>query len=133
MATVPNAAFNTTSPLFVNQRFISDFDKWINKPTQKSLCSCSDGDSINCSVDVLGPIYPGQNAVVSLALADIKQLQYTVSISLETIDYSPLQCTVATATRQQKVSSHQCLNVSSIISSHSNIMCELLVKQDIVT
>ena len=93
----------------LHQCFISDFDKWINEPTQKSLCSCSDGDSINCSVDVLGPIYPGQNAVFSLALADIKQLQYTVSISLETIDYSPLQCTVATATRQQNVSSHQCV------------------------
>ena len=129
----PNAAFNMTSPLHVNQRFISNFDKWINEPTQKSLCSCSDGDSINCSVDVLGPIYPGQNAVFSLALADIKQLQHTVSISLETIIYSPLQCAVATATRQQNFSSHQCSNVSSIILSHSNIMCELLVKQDIVT
>ena len=26
----PDSAFNTTSPLYVNQRFISDFDKWIN-------------------------------------------------------------------------------------------------------
>ena len=129
----PNAAFNTTSPLLVNQRFISDFDKWINKQTQKSLCSCSDGDSINCSVDVLGPIYPGQNAVFSLALADIKQLQYTVSISLETINYSPLQCTITTASIEQNVSSHQCSNISSTLLSHSNIMCELLVKQDIIT
>ena len=77
----PKSAFNTTSPLYVNQRFISDFDKWVNKQTQKSLCSCSDSDSINCSVDVLGPIYPGQNAVFTLALVDTKQLQHTVSIS----------------------------------------------------
>ena len=108
----PNSAFNITSPLYVNHRFISDFDKWINKQTQKSLCSCSDSDSINCSVDVLGPIYPGQNAVFSLALVDTKQLQHTVSISLETFSYSPLQCTTPTVSTQQNVSSHRCSNIS---------------------
>ena len=128
----PNSAFNITSPLYVNQRFISDFDKWINKHTQ-SLCSCSDGDSINCSVDVLGPIYPGQNAVFSLALVDTKQLQHTVSISLETFSYSPLQCTVPTASTQQNVSSHRCSNISYTLLSHSSKMCELLLRQDIDT
>ena len=127
-----NSAFNTTSPLYVNQRFISDFDKWINKHTQ-SLCSCSDGDSINCSVDVLGPIYPGQNAVFSLALVDTKQLQHTVSISLETFSYSPLQCTVPTASTQQNVSNHRCSNISYTLLSHSSKMCELLLRQDIDT
>ena len=131
----PNSAFNTTSPLYVNQRFISDFDKWINKQAQKSLCSCADSDSINCSVDVLGPIYPGQNAVFSLALVDIKQLQvqHTVSISLETISYSPLQCTTPTTSMQQNVSSHQCSNISYTLLSHSSKMCELLLRQDIDT
>ena len=126
----PYSAFNTTSPLYVNQRFISDFDKWINKNTQ-SLCSCSDGDSINCSVDVLGPIYPGQNAIFSLALVDAKQLQHTVSISLETFSYSPLQCTVPTASTQQNVSNHRCSNISYTLLSHSSKMCELLLRQDI--
>ena len=128
----PDSAFNTTSPLFVNQHFISDFDKWINKHTQ-SLCSCSDSDSINCSVDVLGPIYPGQNAVFSLALVDSKQLQHTVSISLEPIIYSPLQCTTPTVSTQQNVSSHRCSNISYTLLSHSSKMCELLLRQDIDT
>ena len=118
--------------LYVNQRFISDFDKW-NKQIRKSLCSCSDGDSINCSVDVLGPIYPGQNAVFSLALVDTKQLQHTVSVSLETFSYSPLQCTVPTASTQQNVSSHRCSNISYTLLSQSSKMCELLLRQDIDT
>ena len=131
----PNSAFNTTNPLLVNQRFISDFDKW-NDMTPKSLCSCSDGNSINCSVDILGPIYPGQNAVFSLALMDTKKLQYTtdtVPISLETINYSPLQCTIPTASTQQNVSSQRCSNVSYTLLSHSNNMCELVLKQDLNT
>ena len=92
----PNSAFNTTSPLLVNQRFISDFDKWndiLNVQTQKTLCSCSDANNTNCTIDILGPIYPGQNAVFNLALMDIKQLpnnNETVPIDLETINYSPI-------------------------------------------
>ena len=134
---LPNSAFNTTNPLFVNQRFISDFDKWndiLNVQTPKSLCSCSNGDNVNCSVDILGPVYPGQNSIFSLALIDDKQnATETVPILFETINYSPIQCSIPIATRQQNVSSHRCSNVSYTLLSHSNIMCELLLKQDIVT
>ena len=138
----PNSAFNTTSPLLVNQRFISDFDKWNDKlndhrDTQKSLCSCSDGNNnINCSIDILGPIYPGQNAVFSLAVLNTLQNatdRDIVPISLETIDYSPLQCTIPTASMQHNVSRHRCSNVSYTLLSHSNNMCELLLKQDVNT
>ena len=58
----PNSVFKTTSALFINQRFISDFDKWndiVN--VHNTLCSYSDENYINCKVDILGPIYPGEN------------------------------------------------------------------------
>ena len=131
----PNSAFKTTSPLFVNQRFISDFDKWndiVNVQTKNSLCSCSDNNNVSCTIDTLGPIYPGENAIFSLALIDDKQLQNTtesVSIILETINYSPLQCIVPTSSTQQNVSSHGCSNVSYTLLSPSDIMCELILKQ----
>ena len=132
-----NSAFNTTSPLLVNQRFISDFDKWndiLNVYTPKYLCSCSDDNSINCSVDILGPIYPGQNAVFSLALTDTKQNSTeTVPIFLETLNYSPLQCSIPIASTQKNVSSNKCSNVSYTLLSPYNNTCELLLKQDIVT
>ena len=130
-----NSAFKTTSPLFVNQRFISDFDKWndiVNVQTKNSLCSCSDNNNVSCTMDMLGPIYPGENAIFSLALTDDKQLQNTtesVPITFETITYSPLQCTVPTSSTQQNVSSHGCSNVSYTLLSPSDIMCELILKQ----
>ena len=130
----PNSAFNTTSPFLVNQRFISDFNKWddiLNNHTQKLLCSCSDGDSINCSVDILGPIYPGQNAVFSLGLNT--KLNATIPIFLETNNFSPLQCLIPTASTQQNIGSYRCSNVSYTLFSHSNEMCELLFKQGVVT
>ena len=135
----PNSAFNTTSPLLVNQHFISDFDKWndiLNVQTERSLCSCSDADNANCTVDILGPIYPGQNAVFNLALMDIKQLpntNETVPIDLETFNYSPMQCTVPKASTQQNIRSHECSNLSYTLLSHSSIMCELLLKQGLNT
>lgn len=134
----PTSAFNTTDSLLVNQRFISDFDKWndiLNVPIQKSLCSCSDDNSINCTIDVLGPIYPGQNAVFSLALVDgTKQnATETIPIFIETINYSPSQCTVPISLTRQDVSSHGCSNVSYTLLSRSNIICELLLKQTVTT
>ena len=102
----PNSAFNRTIPLLINQRFISDFDEWdeiLNVQTKNTLCICSDGNNVNCTIDILGPIYPGENAVFSLALMDTKHLlntTETIPIALETINYSPFQCTIPTASTQ---------------------------------
>ena len=134
---LPNSAFITANPLFVNRRFISDFDEWndiMNVQNPNSLCSCSNGDNVNCSVDLLGPVYPGQNSVFSLVLMDAKQnATETVPVLFETMNYSPLQCSIPIATGRQNVSSHKCSNISYTLLSHSNIMCELLLKQDIDT
>ena len=133
----PNSAFNITSPLLVNQCFISDFDKWndiLNVQTKQSLCTCTNGSNISCGIDILGPIYPGQNALFSLVLMySERNVSDTVPISLETINFSPLQCTVPTALKQQNISSHGCSNVSYTLLSPSDIMCELLLKQDDIT
>ena len=131
----PKSAFQTTTPLLINQCFISDFDKWndiVNVQAKNTLCSCSDENNINCTVDILGPIYPGENATFSLTLIDYRHLQNTtgsVPIIIETINYSPLQCTVPTTSTQKNVSSHRCSNISYTLFSPSNIMCELLLKQ----
>ena len=135
----PNSAFKTTSPLLVNQRFISDFNKWNNiyMHTERILCSCLEGKSDNCTENFLGPVYPGENATFSLALLSTTQLQSqnttkTVPIDLETNIYSPLQCTFPTSARQN-INTHGCSNVSYTLFSASNIMCELLFKQIVDT
>ena len=63
---VPGSAFNTTPPFDVNRHiitFVNDSFVAVNK----ILCYCFDKDQIDCSVDELGPIYPGQTLNVMLA------------------------------------------------------------------
>ena len=96
------------------------------------MCCCSDDNNINCTIDILGPIYPGENVIFSLAFTDNEQLQGNtemVPVILETINYSPLQCSVSTTIIQQNVSSHGCSNVSYTLLSPSDILCELILKQ----
>lgn len=63
---LPGSAFNTTLPFDVNRHIIT----FVNESfvaVNKSLCYCSDKDQIDCSVDELGPIYPGQTLNIMLA------------------------------------------------------------------
>ena len=133
----PDSAFQTTNLLLVNQRFISDFDKWndiVNAQAKKSMCSCSNDSNVNCKVQILGPIYPGEHAIFNLTLmGDLHNTTEGSLITLETINYSPLQCTVPTTSTQQNISSHGCSNVSYTLLSPSKIMCDLILKQAIDT
>ena len=63
---LPGSAFNTTLPVDVNRHIIT----FVNESfidVNKSLCYCSDKDQIDCLVDELGPIYPGQTLNIMLA------------------------------------------------------------------
>ena len=63
---LPSSTFNTTLPSDVNHHmitFINDNFTAVNK----SLCYCSHRDEVNCLVDELGPIYPGQTMNIKLA------------------------------------------------------------------
>ena len=63
---LPSSTFNTTLPSDVNHRmitFINDSFTVVNK----SLCYCSLRDEVDCLVDELGPIYPGQTMNIKLA------------------------------------------------------------------
>ena len=65
-AWLPSSAFNTTRPFDVNHHmitFVNDSFTVVNK----SLCYCSSKDEVDCLVDQLGPIYPGQTMHVKLS------------------------------------------------------------------
>ena len=67
---------------------------------------------------------------------DYRHLQNTtksVPVIIETMNYSPSQCTVPTTPMQHNVSSKGCSNVSYTLLSPSNIVCEFILKQSIVT
>ena len=72
---VPGSAFNATLPfdVMINHHMITFInDSFID--VNKSLCYCSDKDQIDCLVDELGPIYPGQTLNVMLAYPSGDQL-----------------------------------------------------------
>ena len=65
-AWLPGSVFYTTLPSVVNHHIIT----FINETfvtINKSLCYCSDKYHIDCSLDELGPIYPGQTLNTMLA------------------------------------------------------------------
>ena len=74
---LPTAAFNGHNPGHINQQIIQvDGHQWIH---HKELCYCPYDGDYNCTVDLLGPVYPGQKLQVDLCIpqADKKYIVFT--------------------------------------------------------
>ena len=62
---LPSTAFYGYSPGIINVQIISNDDKnYCNY--HKHICYCSQSKKSNCSVDTLGPVYPGQKLQTNL-------------------------------------------------------------------
>ena len=73
---LPTAVFNGHSPGYINQQIIQvDGHQWIH---HKEICYCPHDGDYNCTVDLLGPVYPGQMLQVDLCIpqADKKHSVY---------------------------------------------------------
>ena len=53
---IPSAVFRNDTPEYINKQIIQNDDQ--NCKYHNHICYCS--QTINCSVDLLGPVYPGQ-------------------------------------------------------------------------
>ena len=63
---LPDAVFNSYSPGYINQGIIQvDGHNWIH---HKKICVCPYDRNYNCTVDLLGPVYPGQALKVNLCM-----------------------------------------------------------------
>ena len=58
------AAFHGYSPGIINKQIISSDDH--NCSYHKHICHCSQSEKVNCSIDELGPVYPGQTLQTNL-------------------------------------------------------------------
>ena len=64
------AVFNGHSPGYINRQIIQvDGHKWIH---HKKICYCPHDGPYNCTVDLLGPTYPGQKLQVYLCVPHAK-------------------------------------------------------------
>ena len=63
---LPTAVFNGHRPGYVNQQIVRvDNYQWIH---YKRICYCPHDQNYNCTIDLLGPIYPGQKLQVELCM-----------------------------------------------------------------
>ena len=63
---LPNAVFNGYDPGYINQQIIQvDGHQWIY---HKQICYCPHDGPYDCTVDLLGPVYPGQRLQVELCM-----------------------------------------------------------------
>ena len=63
---LPTAVFNGYNPGYINQQIIEvDGLPWVH---HKKLCYCPHNENVNCTADLLGPLYPGQKLQVELCV-----------------------------------------------------------------
>ena len=63
---LPTAVFNGHNPGYINQQIIQvNGHQWIH---HKHICYCPHDGEYNCTVDLLGPVYPGQILQVDLCM-----------------------------------------------------------------
>ena len=66
---LPTAVFNGHNPGYINQQIIQvDGHQWIH---HKHICYCPHDGEYNCTVDLLGPVYPGQMLQVDLCMPQV--------------------------------------------------------------
>ena len=102
---LPTAVFNGHNPGYVNQHIIQvDGHHWMH---HKSICVCPCDGNYNCSVDLLGLVYPGQVLKVDLCIP-----QANKKFIVHTVTDSNLTCRIAYKTERLVVT------ISGIILRH---------------
>ena len=67
---LPTAVFNGYDPGYINQQIIQvDGHQWIH---YNKICYCPHDEKYNCTVDLLGPVYPGQQLQVDFCMPQAK-------------------------------------------------------------
>ena len=61
---IPSAAFYNNNPETINKQIIQNDDQNCNH--RNHICHCSKSKEINCSIDTLGSVYPGQTLQTNL-------------------------------------------------------------------
>ena len=119
----PTAAFYEYSPKVIYQQII----KFINQNyTYHKICQCTQNGSINCSVDTLGPVYPGQTLQVELC-TPCNDKPSTLYAEVNSIHLPTTACKIAPETRIINTISNYSTAITFIIASEVIDECELFL------
>ena len=119
---MPTAAFHGFSPKVIYQKVIkTDIPKFIYE-----ICYCTLNGSKNCSVDILGPVYPGQMLRVELC-TPFNAKPSTLYAEVNSIHLPTSACKVAPQTEMIYTISKHSKNFTFIIVSEAIDVCELFL------
>ena len=90
---IPTAAFNGQSPGYINQHIIKvDGQQWIH---HKEICYCPLDDEYNCTVDRLGPTYPGQKLQIELCVPQVELEDHILYVETHSTSLPSSACKIA--------------------------------------
>ena len=104
---LPSGSFNGYDPKTVNQQILKIDDH--NCKYRKQICYCHQGKSANCSIDLLGTVYPGQTLQTNLCSMQSNDNSTVLYAEAHNVNLPNSACKIA----------HQS-QLINIIGNHSN-------------
>ena len=120
---IPTAAFQEYSSKVIYQQIIKFNNQ---KFIYHKICHCSPNGSKNCSVDTLGPVYPGQTLQVELC-TPCNDKPSTLYAEINSIHLPTSACKVSSSTKTTSIISNYSTKVNFTIVSEATNECELFL------
>ena len=123
---VPSAAFYNYSPKTVNKQIIQNDDQNCNY--HKHICYCSSKE-INCSIDLLGSVYPGQKLQTYLCNMCSNENSTVLYAEVHNVNLPNSTCKIAHQSQLINfIGSHShTVNYTIVSSTPNNDRCELFL------
>ena len=120
---IPTATFHEYSPKVIYQQIIKSSNQ---NYTYHKICHCAQNGTINCSIDTLGPVYPGQTLRVELC-TPCNDKPSTLYAEVNSIHLPTTACKVAPKIEIINTISNYSTTIPFIIVSEVTDICELFL------
>ena len=123
---LPNAAYLGYHAGTINEKIFKIPDHYGAFTTHTRICLCSSDDKYNCSIDEIGPVYPGQVLQTKMSLPGIKDMSF-VYIETAAASLPKTACKVVHQTDMTNMLNEVCKTLKFTIVSNSSKECELFL------
>ena len=120
---LPTAVFNGHNPGYINQQIIQVDGQWIH---HKHICYCPHDGEYNCTVDLLGPVYPGQMLQVDLCMPQADK-RHSIYAETHAISLPSSACKLAHQTEFINSIGNESKTFNFTIISEAYETCELFL------
>jgi len=123
---LPNTVFYGYHPKIVNQQIIHIYNQTLELNHSTKVCYCPQVGVYNCSIDTLGPVYPGQRLQVGLS---VPYTEKTIIVYAETHATSlpKSACRIANQNELVNILTNSCKMLNFTIISNASAKCELFL------